>query len=314
MRLRFIFNPRSGRPKRNAPLLPALRAFIQSRRLDADLACTEGQGHATELAKEAIAAGCRRLVAVGGDGTVNEIIQATLETPVELGLVPCGSGNGLALHLGLPTDPLASLEVATSEPGRVAQLDTGSANGLPFINTMGLGLDAEVGRRFNQLAKRGLPAYVRTALSAFFGRQVERCSIVADGRAEAIDILLIAIANTDQYGNRARIAPGARVDDGILDLIAVRPVGLAAACSLGARLFLGNLHRSSHVRRMAGARILIERPRAGIIHTDGEIHDAAATIEVCVRPRSIRVVVPAGCTAVAQDERREHAGFALQLP
>jgi diacylglycerol kinase (ATP) len=314
MKLRFIFNPRSGRPLRNAPLLPALREFISARNLDADLICTEGPGHATEIAREAIAAGCERIVAIGGDGTVNEIAQAIIHSPVAMGLVPCGSGNGLALHLGLPSAPLDALDLAAGDTGRIADLDTGNVNGLPFVNAMGLGLDAEVGRRFNLLAKRGLPAYVKTALAAFLSRKTERCLVSVDGRQESIDMLLIAIANSDQYGNRAKIAPHARVDDGMLDLVAVRPVGLIGACALGARLFLGNIDRNPRVRRLRGARFLVERAAAGIIHTDGEIHMASALIEILVRPRSLRFVVPLGCTAAATENNRSAGAFALQLP
>jgi diacylglycerol kinase (ATP) len=314
MKIRFVFNPTSGRPRRNAPILPMLRDFIAAYALDADLVCTEGPGHATEIARDAVAAGCLRVVAVGGDGTVNEVAQALIHTPAAMGLVPCGSGNGLALHLGLPRTLAEALELAASASGRVAELDTGTANGLPFVNAMGLGLDADVARRFNRLARRGLPAYTRTALAAFFGRGTERCRVTVGGQRETIDTLLIAVANSDQYGNNAKLAPHARVDDGVLDLVAVRPVSLLSASLLGARLFLGTIDRSSRVRRMRGARFLIERPAAGIIHTDGETHMAAACVEVVVRPRSLRLIVPADCSAVAPAPERSAAGFALQLP
>jgi len=124
---------------------------------------------------------------------------------------------------------------------------------------MGLGLDAEVSRRFNHLTKRGLPAYARTAFSAFAERKTEHCHIIAGSRRESVEALLIAVANSDQYGNRAYIAPGARVDDGQLDLVAVGPVGLFGAAALGARLFLGNIDRSPGVRRFRGPRFTIER-------------------------------------------------------
>ena len=292
MKLRFVFNPRSGRPRRNAPILPMLRAFISARALDADLFCTEGPGHATELARDAVASGCLRVVAVGGDGTVNEVAQALIHTPAAMGLVPCGSGNGLALHLGLPRAFPEALELAAGTSGRMAELDTGSANGLPFVNAMGLGLDADVARRFNRLVRRGLPAYARTALSAFLSRTTERCHVSVAGHRESIDALLIAVANSDQYGNNARIAPRARVDDGVLDLVVVRPVGVLSACVLGARLFLGGLDRSEGVRRLSGARFLIERPAAGLIHTDGETHETGAVIEIAVHPRSLLILVP----------------------
>ena len=314
MKTRFIFNPVSGRHARNARLLPLLRDFIGARALDADLVATEGPGHATELARAAVAAGCTRVVAVGGDGTMNEVAQALLHTPAALALVPCGSGNGLALHLGLPLSPLAALELVAAVGGRVVAVDTGSVNGRPFFNAMGLGLDAEVSRRFNHLTKRGLPAYARTAFAAFAERKTEHCHITSGSRRESVEALLIAVANSDQYGNRAYIAPGARVDDGQLDLVAVGPVSLFGAAALGARLFLGNIDRSAGVRRFRGPRFTIERPAAGLVHTDGETHATSATIEVRVHPRSLRIVIPATSRAVATTEESAPAGFALQLP
>jgi len=314
MKLRFVFNPRSGRPRRNAPILPLLRSFTAARGLDADIVCTEGPGHATEIARDAVAAGCQRVVAVGGDGTVNEVAQALVHTTAAMALVPCGSGNGLALHLRIPSRLADALELAAGAGGQVAELDTGVAAGFPFVNAMGMGLDADVGRRFNRLTRRGLPAYAATALAAFLSRRNERCFITCGGHREALDALLITVANSDQYGNNARIAPGARVDDGVLDLVAVGPVGPLAACILGARLFLGSMDASRHVRRTAGARFVIERPAPGFIHTDGETHEAGATLEVEVRPRSLRLLVPAGCAAVAPPGSRPTRAFALQLP
>lgn len=314
MKLRFIINPRSGKPRRNAAIRALLEDFISARALDADKVLTEGPGHATEIARDAVASGCLRIVAVGGDGTVNEVAQALVHTPAAMGLLPCGSGNGLALHLGIPKALSGALELATGTSGRVAELDTGTVNGLPFFNAMGLGLDADVSRRFNRLARRGLVAYARTAVAAFLNLRSERCTISVGGHVETVDALLIAVANSDQYGNNAKIAPHARVDDGMLDLVAVRQTGLLGAVLLGARLFLGSIDRSTAVRRLRGARFLIERPSAGIIHTDGETHMAGASIEVLVRPRSLRFIVPADCTAVAPAEERAATGFALQLP
>jgi diacylglycerol kinase (ATP) len=314
MKIRFVFNPRSGRPRRNAPVLPVLQSFISARALDADLVCTEGPGHATEIARDAVAAGCLRIVAVGGDGTVNEVAQALIHTPAAMGLVPCGSGNGLALHLGLPKTLPEALELATGTSGRIAELDTGTVNGLPFVNAMGLGLDAEVSRRFNRLTRRGLPAYAATALAAFFNRKAELCHITVGGHRETVEAMLIAVANSDQYGNQAKIAPHARVDDGMFDLVAIRPVGMFSACLLGVRLFAGTLDRGAKVHRLKGSRFLIERPSAGIVHTDGETHMAAALVEVVVKPRSLRIVVRGDCTAVTPFEESAAMGFALQLP
>jgi diacylglycerol kinase (ATP) len=314
MRTRFIFNPKSGRPRRNAGILPMLRDFIAARALHADICSTEGPGHATEIARDAVNEGYLRVVAVGGDGTVNEVAQALIHTPVAMGLVPCGSGNGLALHLGLPKTAEGALLLAAGTDVRVAEMDTGTANGLVFVNVMGLGLDAEVARRFNTLTKRGLPAYARTALAAFFGRSTVTFHVSAGSQRETIDALLVSVANSDQYGNNARIAPNARVDDGLLDLAAIRPVGLFSAAVLGARLFAGSFEKSSRVRHLRASKFLIERPSAGLIHTDGETHMAGACVEVSVQTRSLRIVVPANCKALLPSTERSAAGFALQLP
>lgn len=314
MKTRFIFNPQSGHNRRRPGLARIIRDFITTRSLDADFATTEGPGHATELARDAVQVGYTRVVAVGGDGTMNEVAQALIGAPAALALVPCGSGNGLALHLGLPTSPLLALQLVAGGATRTAALDTGVVNGFPFFNAMGLGLDADVSRRFNSLSRRGLPAYARTALAALRELRREHCSIVTADESKSLDVLLIAVANSDQYGNNARIAPGARVDDGMLDLIAVKPVGLLGAAGLAARLFLGNFDRSPHVYRMRGVRFTIERSAPGLIHTDGETHATGASVEISIRPRSLRVVVPALTHAVAFTDDKAPAGFALQLP
>lgn len=314
MKTRFIFNPCSGHNRRRPGLDGSIRAFISSRSLDAEIVTTDAPGHATEWAREAAHAGCERVVAVGGDGTMNEVAQALLHTPAALALVPCGSGNGLALHLGLPLSPLGALALIAGTAGRVAALDTGAADGWPFFNAMGLGLDAEVSHRFNSLVQRGLPGYLRTALAAVRHIRPERVCITSANFHDELDVLLVAVANSDQYGNNARIAPGARVDDGMLDLVAVAPVGIFGAAWLAARLFTGTFDESSHVRRLRGRRFVIDRVAPGLIHTDGETHTAGARVEVAVHPRSLRVLVPFFSRAAAQPIDPAPAGFALQSP
>jgi diacylglycerol kinase family enzyme len=243
---------------------------------------------------------------------MNEVAQALIDTPAALALVPCGSGNGLALHLGLPLAPLAALDVVAQIGGLVRAVDTGSVNGRPFFNAMGLGLDAEVSRRFNHLTTRGLPAYGRTAFAAFSQRRSERCTLTVGDHSETLDILLIAVANSDQYGNRAFIAPGASVDDGQLDLIAIRPVNLLKAAILGSRLFFGTIDHSPHVHRLRGSRFIIQRESAGLVHTDGETHETGARVEVLVHPRSLRIVVPSTTRGAALAKKPRASGFALQ--
>jgi len=314
MKTCFIFNPTSGRNRRRPWLAGAIRDLISSASLDAQFAITEAPGHATELARDAVRRGAVLVVAVGGDGTMNEVAQALLHTPAALALVPCGSGNGLALHLRLPRSLTRALRlIANTADARIAAVDTGSVNGLPFFNAMGLGFDADVSRRFNALTSRGLPAYARTTLAAARALHPEKVAITTSNWRETLDVLILAVANSDQYGNNARIAPGSRVDDGLLDLVAIRSVGIVGAASLAARLFLGNLHRSPHVTRWHGTHFQVERVSAGIIHTDGETHSCAATLEIAVHSRSLRVLLPA-MSHIAAAPLPTPAHLALQLP
>ncbi|HYP17546.1 MAG TPA: diacylglycerol kinase family protein [Opitutus sp.] len=313
MKTRFIFNPCSGRNVKRPWLARHIRDFIAAHRLPASLVTTAAPGHATQLAREALADGCERVVAVGGDGTMNEIAQALLHSPASLGLVPCGSGNGLALHLRLPTALDAALDLAASPSAVTLAIDTGTANGRPFFNAMGAGFDADISHRFNRLSRRGLWAYARTGFQAFLQRRTQHVVIHAGGQRYPLDTLLVAIANSDQYGNNARIAPGARVDDGRLDLVAVRPVGFATALPLVTRLFLGQLHRSPRVLHLRSSRFVIARGGPGLIHTDGETHETGAEIEVVVHPRSLRLLVPPG-TATAWVDRRKAPHRASPAP
>jgi YegS/Rv2252/BmrU family lipid kinase len=308
MRTRFIFNPCSGKNRRRPWLMPVIREFIATHRLEAEVIPTERPGHATELAREALAAGCERVVAVGGDGTMNEVAQALIGARAALGLVPCGSGNGLALHLGIPTNPRAALRLLADPRAQVVAIDTGTANGHPFCNAMGVGFDAEISRRFNRLARRGFLAYARTGLAAYVRFLPQTVTLSHGfGSAKRLDVFIVAVANSDQYGNYARIAPRARVDDGALDLIAIRPLNLLSTVTLVARLFLGSVDRSTCVHRMRGRRFIIERPIPGLLHTDGETHWTAARVEVLVRPHSLRIVVPAHSTVARRGPAREKA-------
>jgi YegS/Rv2252/BmrU family lipid kinase len=314
MRLHFIFNPNSGRNRARPGMDRWIRDFIAERSLDAGLSVTEGPGHARELARAAAVTGAETVVAVGGDGTMNEVAHGLLGSDTALALVPCGSGNGLALHLGIPRAARAALELAAGGRGRVAALDSGEADGHPFFNAMGVGIDAEVSARFNRLTRRGLASYVRAALACWREHRPLRCVVETAGRRHSFEALLVAVANSDQYGNHARIAPGARTDDGRLDLVVVRGAGLLRTGALVPRLFLGTLDRSPLVWRATGGEFIIERAEAGPLHTDGETREAGRSIRVAVRRRSLRMVVPALCGAVEPIEESAPRGFALLLP
>jgi diacylglycerol kinase (ATP) len=294
MKTRFILNPCSGRNATRPWLAEFIRKFIREHRVDGTIVVTAAAGHATVLARNALIDGCDRVVAVGGDGTMNEVAQALVHTSTALAFVPCGSGNGLARHLRVPIGLQQALETAVAPSSAVATIDTATANGHPFFNAMGCGFDAEISRRFNRLKRRGLPAYIRTGFSAFLQRQSEAVLVRSGKHTFSGEILLITVANSEQYGNGALIAPGAVVSDGQMDLVAIRPLTTLSALPLVARLFLGSLYRSRHVEHIRGPHFSIVRSKAGPIHTDGETHTTSAAIDICVRPRSLRIIVPAG--------------------
>lgn len=290
MKARFIFNPRSGHNAKNPFLLERTRAFIEENRLNASVVPTECPRHATDLARAAVDEGCTLVVAIGGDGTINEVAAGLVHTPAALGLIPCGSGNGLGRHLGIPKPGRNAFQ--TLLHGKVRSIDTGTVNGIPFFNAMGLGFDAEISSRFSQLARRGFTAYLGTTWRLFFGYRPEAYVIRSGASCLETEAFIVAIANSDQYGNNCYIAPGASVDDGQLDLTVITRVGWVSALPLAVRLFHGTIDGGPRIHRLRGAHFRIERSGPGIVHTDGEIHRTSATLEVMVHPASLRVMVP----------------------
>jgi YegS/Rv2252/BmrU family lipid kinase len=287
---RFIFNPRSGHNARNPYLLEHARQFIAEHRLNAEVKLTERPRHATELARKAIEDGCEIVIAIGGDGTMNEVASALVGTQTILGLIPCGSGNGLGRHLGIPGPGKGAFR--TLLDGEPRSIDTGLVNGIPFFNAMGIGFDAEISDRFNRLSRRGLEAYARTAISAFFRFRPQVCSI-QNGQSKLLtSAFIVSIANSDQYGNDCFIAPGAEVDDGRLNVTVIKKVNFINALPIAVRLFTRSIDGSRSVQRLSGSHFVIERNGPGLLHTDGETHEVGAVIEISVLPRSLRIMVP----------------------
>lgn len=285
MKTRLIVNPRSGGAAR---ALSPVRAFAA--REGAELRLTERAGHARELAREAVAAGCGLVVAVGGDGTVNEVASELTGTAVLLGIVPGGSGNGLGRALGLHLSPDGALEVLRR--GRTRRIDTGLADGRPFFNVAGLGLEAELADRFNRATRRGLAGYLRVAAGSLDLLRASTFTIEADGVRREVRATTVAVANGPQYGSGSFIAPAARLDDGRLDVTAVPPLSPWNGLPLVTALFRGTLAARSDVFMANASRIVIERPSPGFLHTDGEVHAAGARVEFTVRPSSLGVLVP----------------------
>jgi YegS/Rv2252/BmrU family lipid kinase len=291
MRAVIIINPIAGvrlpgdRPERRAALA---RRALARHGIDGVVAVTERAGHAGELAARAVADGCDLVVAWGGDGTVNEVAVPLINTATALGIVPAGSGNGLAHGLGLPARPSAALERALT--GSERRIDGGEFAGRRFFNVAGTGFDAAVAERFNRRDHiRGPLAYVESIAPNLLSYQAIPCLIDADGEQTAQPVLMVTIANCREFGSHAVIAPRARPDDGLLDLVIVPDRPPVDRIGLLPHLFTGTLDRVVGIvtRRVSRIRLSADRPLP--FHVDGEPCAGEAVIEGRVLPSALIV-------------------------
>jgi diacylglycerol kinase (ATP) len=254
---------------------------------------TERPGHARELALAATARGIPTIVAWGGDGTMNEIGSAIAFTDTALALVPSGSGNGLARELRIPFDASAALELAFM--GAERTIDAGEIEQRLFFNVAGVGLDARVAHRFaaDGLEKRGFSRYMALTMRELASYQPDRLAITTGASTLQTSSLLVAIANGRQYGNGAVIAPQARLDDGLLDLVIVSTRSLLRACLELPFVFVGAIDRLAGVKVQRTDAVQIASAYPIVYHVDGEPIAGKLTISAKTRPRALRVKVPA---------------------
>ena len=234
--------------------------------------------------------------AVGGDGTVHETAKHLIGRAIALGILPIGSGNGFARHIGLPLDPAESIRACRA--ANVVTIDTAEVNGMPFLSVMGVGFDAQIADRFASSDVRGLKTYVRESVRAFKQFRAEEYEIAMEAKTIRQRAFIVAIANSGQYGNNARIAPLASLRDGLLDVVIVDDASLLRALLLVPSLFRGTVHRAAGVTSVQTAEVTIRRPGAGPAHLDGEPYTLPAELHVRVRPQSLKVLVPDGARAL----------------
>lgn len=286
MKALFIINERSGR-KRDFDIADVIRASCA---FEAEILRCARIEDLDAMIERAEAERFDVVFAVGGDGTVHETARRLIGRGPALGILPIGSGNGFARHIGLPLDPAVSLEACRG--GRIVTIDTAEVNGHPFLGVMGIGFDAVVADRFASSSVRGLETYVKESLRAFAGFRAEEYEVTYGGTPRRERALIIAVANASQYGNNARIAPLASLQDGLLDVVIVHDVSVLAAPLLLARLFHGSLHQSDSVSMTQCADVHIRRPAAGPAHLDGEPLPLPEELHVRIVPKSLRLLVP----------------------
>jgi YegS/Rv2252/BmrU family lipid kinase len=254
-----------------------------------DVWITERRGHARELAARAVAAGARLVVAWGGDGTVNEVASALVSGPAALGLIPGGSGNGLARELGIDRRPAPALRAALR--GRCRRIDAGELGGRLFFNVAGIGFDAHVAALFDRQprGRRGFSTYLRISARELMTYRCGSYQIHGDANVPSRPALLVSIANSAQFGNGAAIAPGARIDDGRLDLVVYEEVSrLRTVCSIP-RLFTGQARRIPGLSIRPIERAVVESDLPMAFHVDGEPSAGGRRLEVRVLPTALSV-------------------------
>jgi YegS/Rv2252/BmrU family lipid kinase len=230
--------------------------------------------------------------AVGGDGTVHEIAKRLIGRNAALAILPTGSGNGFARHLGVPLDALKAIDSICT--GRIETIDAAEVNGLRFLGTFGIGFDALVAHRFAQQHARGLRTYVTEGALAYLSYKPETYRLTTGGTVSEVKAFALAVANSNQYGNEAKIAPRASLQDGLLDVVAISAPSMFTAPSLLARLFGGSFDKAMGVTSLQVDDILIEREAEGAAHLDGEPLMLPQSMHVKVLRGALKVVVPVG--------------------
>jgi len=258
--------------------------------IESTIEFTQSPGHATELALSAVDQKLDYVFAVGGDGTVNEVAQGLLGSQVAMGILPKGSGNGLARHLGLSMSFKKSLDIVPFH--RVQMIDTLSVNGKLSVNVSGIGFDGHVAGLFANKAKRGLIGYAKLVLKEFMSYKSFDAKITLNGNSFDSKSFIIALANSSQFGNNARVAPQASVCDELMDVCFIQKVPMSQAIGFAAKMFSGNLDSSRFVEIIKTDRVTIDIDQSIAYHIDGEAMAATDRFIIELKPASLKMLVP----------------------
>ena len=288
-KLIFIVNPISGTQSKEL-ILNLLDEKIDKEKYTWDVVYTKRAGHAIEIAAQAAEMKTDVVVAIGGDGTINEIGRSLVHTETALGIIPCGSGNGLARHLHIPMEPKKALEIIND--GICDIIDYGKINGTDFFCTCGVGFDAFVSLKFANAGKRGLLTYLEKTLQESLTYQPETYELETEDGTSKYKAFLIACGNASQYGNNAYIAPQATLTDGLLDVTILEPFTVLDVPSLAFQLFNKTIDQNSRIKTFRCKNLRIHRSKPGVIHFDGDPMQADENVNIEIIQKGLRVIVP----------------------
>lgn len=288
-RIRYIINPKSGAKGKEA--LPGMiESLTDKSQIDAEVCLTKAPKHATELAREAAGLNYDIVVAVGGDGSVNETAKGLTGSRTALGIIPTGSGNGMARHLKVPLQHEDSIRVINQSKTDI--IDTMAVNEEFVIGTIGVGFDAHIAHLFASSPVRGYSTYVKLVLSEFYKYKPKLFQIIADGNEITKECFLLTFANSSQFGNNAVIAPFADVKDGIMEISMMKKFGFIFAPHLIYRLMNNSIQHSRFFDTAKGKHVVLKNSGALQGHIDGEPVVFNGDLNIVMRPASISVIVP----------------------
>jgi len=285
----FIINPRSGIDRQKA-IQEAIGRHLDKNEFTWEIRHTQYPGHGTQLAKEAADQQAFAVIAVGGDGSVNDIAKGLSGTPTALGIIPKGSGNGMARSLGIPLRVDLALNVLNS--AHTIMMDIGYANEHAFVSNTGVGFDTVISEQFAKSTRRGFKAYSWLVFRNLWRYQPQEWQITVDGQEFRETAFMITVANGQQFGYNFRIAPGASWTDGLFDVIIVKKFPKLMAGTLVWRALKGNITKSPYVRHMIGTDIIIEHPDLKFMQTDGDAREASSPVHFRMHPKALKVIVP----------------------
>lgn len=282
----LIVNPASGTVSKHR-IVPHICRKLDKLGLEYDVQATRYPGHAREIAAGAAAEGYHAVIACGGDGTVNETASGLVGTDTALGIIPAGSGNGLARHLGIPVDIDSAIKVIAQH--NIIDADYGTANGKPFFCTCGVGFDAAVSERCARQKRRGIFMYLKNMMNEYVKFSPEEYTIITEGRVITERAFLVVCCNASQYGNNAFVAPNASVTDGELDITIVHGGDIFSRAIVGVDMITGFIGKNALAETIRTSSATIIRRTPGAAHLDGDAVAMEEKIEVVCHPGKLKV-------------------------
>lgn len=285
----FIVNPASGKKYRSRMAIELITRYIQKHVFDADIIFTRAKDHAAEIAVNANIEEYSAIVAVGGDGTISEIVQSLAGSDTTLGIMPTGSGNGLARDLGIPTNLHKALQLVIQNHSTTIDLIQIDEKIYSAV-TVGMGFDARISELFAQGKKRGASTYFQVAIKEIQKYQLKNYRILADGQLIEREAFLITFANAQQYGSNCYIAPDARFDDGWMDLCILNKFPVFQAPQIFFDLFNKRIQTNKYYEMIRCKAATIEAPSDLQIHIDGDPFTSHAPLHLNLLPKQLRVI------------------------